>query len=92
MDPLFVSVLELLAKGVTSTVLIILLIYTVITLYKKLNEVQESRVKDSKERENTVTVALDAATHTIQSTGETLKTILITLEKQNGQSKTESKD
>jgi hypothetical protein len=88
MDPLFVSALELLAKGVSSTTLIGLLIYALITVWKRAKEVEDSRVKDSLERENTVTIALEAVTHSIDQ----FKSILITMEKQNGQSKTENKD
>ncbi len=91
-DPTISTVLELLVKGVSSTTLIGLLIYAITVVWKRAKEVEDRENKNSLERETTMTVALNAATHTIESTGETLRSILITMEKQNGQSKTENKD
>ena len=91
--------LELLAKGVSSTTLIGLLIYALTVVWKRAKEVEDKRDKDSIEREKVVTVALEAVTHQMETSNHhddvvetTLKTILVTLEKQNGQSKTENKD
>ena len=99
MDPLFVSALELLAKGVSSTTLIGLLIYALTVVWKRAKEVEDKRDHDSIEREKVVTVALEAVTHQMERGNQheevvanTLKTILIILDKQNGQSKTENKD
>jgi hypothetical protein len=91
-DPTILSLLELLAKGVSSTTLVGFLVYGIIVLYKRNVAIEDRESKNSLERENTMTIALNAATHAIEINGETMKTILITLEKQHGQSKTENKD
>ncbi len=75
---------KLLEQGV----LVVILLYAVVTLYKKVMEIQESRVKDSLEREKTITIALNTAVeeigatrHTLQEVGSTMKTIMITMDK-----------
>jgi hypothetical protein len=78
-----VSLVKFLDQGISSIALVVLLIYALVALYKRLMETQEARVKDSIERESTVTIALESVT-------DTMKSILITLDKQNG--KNESKD
>jgi hypothetical protein len=92
MDPTNISISDFFAKGVSAGAVILFLLYIIKTLWTRYIAVEDKRDKDSLERESTMTVALNTATHTIESTGETLRSILITLEKQNGQSKTENKD
>ncbi len=70
---------ELLKQGPLS----VLLLYAVYTLYKKVMEVQESRVKDSLEREKTITIALDTAVQEIDAVNDTMKSIRISLEKRD---------
>jgi hypothetical protein len=65
MDPLFVSALGLLAKGVSSTTLNGLLIYALVTVWKRAVSVEDKRDKDSIEREKVVTVALETVTHSL---------------------------
>ena len=60
-----------------------LLICAVYTLYKKVMEVQDLRVKDSAEREKTITIALDTAVQEIGAVNETMQSIRISLEKRD---------
>ncbi len=86
--PSFAPVItKLLEQGV----LVVILLYAVVTLYKKLLETQEKRVTDSSEREKTITIALNTVAQTTESNNQalqefstTMKAIMISLEHKNG--------
>lgn len=83
MDPNVIP--KLLDQG-TLGILLALAIFAIISLYKKVLELQDLRVKDSIQREDTVSVALHAVSESVESMGNTMKSILITLEKKNDKS------
>jgi hypothetical protein len=87
MEPYLVAAQELFKLGL-SGVIIVGLSYAVVSLWKKNNETQEARVRDSKERENTVTIALQETTKSLDSFGNNMQSILIKLDK-NGKDKDE---
>lgn len=71
------SISPVIAKLLEQGVLVVLLLYAVYILYKKVMEVQEARVKDSLEREKSVTIALEEV-------GSAMKTIMIRLDDKHG--------
>ncbi len=77
LSPVFSKLLE---EGV----LTILLLYGLVKVYNKLMEVQDLRVKDSTEREKTITIALNTVVQNMENNNETLKAIKISLEHNNG--------
>jgi hypothetical protein len=83
MDPNIIP--KLLDQGLLG-ILLAIAIFAIVSLYKKVLELQDSRVKDSKETNNTVSVALHAVTDGMENMGNTMKSILITLEKKNDKS------
>ena len=83
MDPNVIP--KLLDQGLLG-VLLALSIFAIGSLYKKILELEESRVKDSKDSEGTVSVALHAVTDNLENMGNTMKSILITLEKKSDKS------
>jgi hypothetical protein len=83
------TIKQLLDLGL-SGIIIIGLVYGLTALWrdnkekqKKLDEVQEARVNDSKEREETVVVALQTVTQSLDSFGNDIKSVRISLDKQH---------
>ncbi len=77
------AISPVISKLLEQGVLVVLLLYAVCILYKKVMEVQEARVKDSLEREKTITIALDTAVHELGAVNDTMKSIRISLEKRD---------
>lgn len=76
---------KLLDQG-TLGILLAIAIFAIIKLYGKILELEDSRIKDSKDTNSTVSVALHAVTDSVENMGNTMKSILITLEKKNDKS------
>ncbi len=78
------SLSPVISKLLEEGVLTILLLYGLVKVYNKLMEVQDLRVKDSTEREKTITIALNTVVQNMENNNETLKAIKISLEHNNG--------
>jgi len=80
------TIKQLLDLGL-SGVMIIGLVYVLRVLWRRLDEVQEARVQDSKEREETVVIALQAVTQGLENYGGKIDAIRISLDKQDDKGK-----